>query len=78
MLEPGDPEINDHLGDAYWRVGRRIEARFQWDRVLTLEPSEEIRARVEAKLTSGLDPSPSPPAAPETTAASTAAPTPGG
>ena len=22
-LEPADPDINDHLGDAYWRVGRR-------------------------------------------------------
>ena len=22
------PEINDHLGDAYWKVGRKLEARF--------------------------------------------------
>ncbi len=29
-LKPEDPTINDHLGDAYWRVGRKLEARFQW------------------------------------------------
>ncbi len=54
-LEAGDPDINDHLGDAYWRVGRVTEARYQWRRVLTLEPSEALRAAVEAKLKSGLD-----------------------
>ncbi|HBJ91366.1 MAG TPA: hypothetical protein DDZ43_00680, partial [Hyphomonadaceae bacterium] len=25
-LSSNDPTLNDHLGDAYWRVGRRIEA----------------------------------------------------
>ena len=55
VLEAGDPEINDHLGDAYWRAGRRIEAQFQWRRVLTLEPTEKLKASVEAKLKSGLD-----------------------
>src|SRR5438046_10430564 len=24
-LKPEDPTINDHLGDAYWRVGRKLE-----------------------------------------------------
>lgn len=51
-LDAGDPEINDHLGDAYWRVGRRDEARFQWKAVLTLKPDPDIRARAEAKLAS--------------------------
>jgi tetratricopeptide (TPR) repeat protein len=55
-LEAGDPEINDHLGDAYWRVGRRDEAKFQWRRVLTLNPDAKLKARVEAKLASGLGP----------------------
>ena len=36
-LRPEDPVLNDHLGDAYWRVGREREARFQWDQALTLE-----------------------------------------
>jgi tetratricopeptide (TPR) repeat protein len=55
-LEAGDPEINNHLGDAYWQVGRRDEAIFQWRRVLTLEPDKRIRADAEAKLASGVGP----------------------
>ncbi len=55
-LEAGDPEINNHLGDAYWRVGRRIEAGYQWRRVLTLDPDDKIKADVDAKLTGGMGP----------------------
>ncbi len=53
--EPANAEINDHLGDAYWSVGRRREAGFQWTRVLTLDPDAERRAEVERKLVEGLD-----------------------
>jgi Flp pilus assembly protein TadD len=53
-IEAGDPDVNDHLGDAYWRVGRQTEARYQWNRVLTLEPAAKLRTEVEAKLKSGL------------------------
>ncbi len=53
-IEAGDPDVNNHLGDAYWRVGRKNEARFQWNRVLTLEPSAKLRSEVEAKLKNGL------------------------
>jgi Flp pilus assembly protein TadD len=55
-LEAGDPEINNHLGDAYWRVGRKDEAQFQWRRVLTLKPDDKIKAAAETKLASGLGP----------------------
>jgi tetratricopeptide (TPR) repeat protein len=55
-LDAGDPEINNHLGDAYWQVGRRDEAKFQWRRVLTLKPDAKIKAAVETKLASGLGP----------------------
>ena len=57
--EPANAEIVDHLGDAYWQVGRRREAEWQWSRVLTLEPDAERRAEVEQKLSSGLS-APSP------------------
>ena len=57
-LEPADPEINNHLGDAYWMVGRKDEAGFQWRRVLTLKPDDEIKADAEAKLAKGLGPTP--------------------
>ncbi|WP_421931969.1 tetratricopeptide repeat protein [Phenylobacterium sp.] len=56
-LEAGDPDINNHLGDAYWRIGRRAEAEFQWKRVLTLDPEAKMKTEVEAKLASGLGPS---------------------
>ena len=55
-LEAGDPEINNHLGDAYWMVGRKDEAVFQWRRVLTLRPDEKIKADAERKLASGQGP----------------------
>jgi tetratricopeptide (TPR) repeat protein len=54
--EPANAEINDHLGDAYWQVGRRREAGFQWNRVLTLNPDAERKAGVEQKLAEGLPP----------------------
>ena len=56
VLEAGDPDVNNHLGDAYWRVGRRTEAQFQWRRVLTLDPDAKLRTEVEAKLKTGLGP----------------------
>lgn len=54
MLTPADPAVNDHLGDAYWMVGRKDEARFQWRRVLSLDPSEDQKAQAEKKLAEGL------------------------
>lgn len=58
--EPANAEINDHLGDAYWRVGRQREAGFQWRRVLTLDPEPERRAEIERKLENGLGDAPPP------------------
>ena len=49
-LEPAEPEIIDHLGDAYWRAGRKLEARYQWERVLSLDPPATLHQAVEAKL----------------------------
>ena len=60
MLDAGDAEINDHLGDAYWRAGRRDEAKFQWDAVLTMKPDPDVKARVDAKLASPLGPDAAP------------------
>ncbi len=53
-----DPLVNDHLGDIYWMVGRHREAQIQWQRALSLEPSEsgEVDAdRIRAKLDRGLN-----------------------
>ena len=55
QLLPSEAVINDHLGDAYWKVGRYFEARYQWGHALTLDPEEDLRATVEEKLEKGLD-----------------------
>ena len=53
-LEPDEATLNDHLGDAYWRVGRKIEARFQWQHALDSNPTEEERLKLVEKLADGL------------------------
>ncbi|MGD0104361.1 MAG: tetratricopeptide repeat protein [Rhodopila sp.] len=52
-LEPEDSTINGHLGDAYWAAGRKIEAQYQWRRALTLNPTPDDAAKLEAKLNTG-------------------------
>jgi len=51
-LEPADPTINDHLGDVYWAVGRRLEAIYQWRRALRYvgEDDGDLARAVEEKL----------------------------
>jgi tetratricopeptide (TPR) repeat protein len=54
-LEPNDAVINDHLGDAYWVVGRRIEARYQWRRALrAIEDDPDLADAIHDKLENGL------------------------
>lgn len=55
-LMASDPTVNDHLGDAYWAVGRTREAEFQWRRALSFGPETEADAtRIRRKLEVGLD-----------------------
>jgi Flp pilus assembly protein TadD len=54
-LAATDPVVNDHLGDAYWSVGREREARFQWSRALSFDPLPEEAKRIRDKLAEGLD-----------------------
>lgn len=53
---PGNAIVCDHLGDAYWLVGRKDEARFQWQHALTLkEDAEELNKEViRQKITRGI------------------------
>ena len=55
-LKSDDPIINDHLGDAYWQVGRRNEARFQWERALGFKPEASVIPAIKRKLDEGLEP----------------------
>lgn len=56
-LTPGSGVISDHLGDVYWRVGRKFEAKYQWRKALdiAIDMSEDDKKRVEEKLEKGLD-----------------------
>ena len=53
--EPADVEINEHLGDAYFAAGRRIEARFAWRAALVYAEGEDSE-RLQGKIQSGLAP----------------------
>ena len=78
-LVPSDPLIAEHLGDVYWKVGRKLEAQFQWQHAIDNHPEKNDLPRIQAKLKDGM-PEPAeakpaqPPAAP---AADPAAPTKG-
>ncbi len=54
-LLPADPTINDHLGDSYWKVGRTLEAQFQWRRAQNHSDDPEQIKEIEEKLLSGLE-----------------------
>ena len=53
-LEPSDPEITGHLGDAYWALGRYDEARFKWRLALSLSDDAEERAMLDERLANGV------------------------
>ena len=53
-LNPADPIIGEHLGDAYWRVGRTLEAKFQWQHAKDNGPQPDDLKRIEGKLLNGL------------------------
>ena len=52
--DPGEPTINEHLGDAYWSIGRQYEARYAW-RAALLTAEDKDKARLNAKIDMGLD-----------------------
>jgi tetratricopeptide (TPR) repeat protein len=49
-----NPEILDHLGDVYWRLERRDEARETWRQALDARPDALRRRSLEQKLSRGL------------------------
>ena len=53
---PQDPFVNSHLGDVYWQMGRKREARFQWNHALDLtgEDSQDLKDSLMKKISNGL------------------------
>ena len=54
LLVPGDPTINEHLGDALWKAGRKMDARFQWNHALAFATEDTDKAAIEQKIKNGL------------------------
>lgn len=55
-LEPNTHwEIEDHLGDIYWHLGREEDAREAWQAALDDYPREETRRDLVDKLENGID-----------------------
>ncbi len=55
-LSVNDPnsEILDHLGDVYWRLDRRDEARAAWRQALEARPETPRRVSLERKISRGM------------------------
>jgi tetratricopeptide (TPR) repeat protein len=51
--DPGGVRTNEHLGDAYWRLGRHYEARYAWNAAALYADNDAVR-RIEGKLENGL------------------------
>lgn len=51
--DPSGTRSNEHLGDAYWSLGRRYEARYAW-RAATIHAEKDAVLRIEGKLVHGL------------------------
>ena len=53
--DPAQSEIHEHLGDALYASGRRIEARFSWQAAL-INAEGKSKSRIEGKIAAGLSP----------------------
>ena len=54
QLMPDDPIVNDHYGDVLWQMGRKIEAKYYWESVLTFKDTEdEMKKNIYIKLLKG-------------------------
>ena len=54
-LMPADPIVNDHYGDVLWKNGNKLQARYYWKYVLSLDDAEkDLKEIIEQKLIKGL------------------------
>ena len=55
-LMPYDPIVNDHYGDILWMLNRKIQARYFWNNVLSLdETDDEMKIDVKKKIIYGIE-----------------------
>ncbi len=49
-----EPTLSEHLGDAYWTAGRRVDARYAWGAALVNSDKDETKKRLAKKIDLGL------------------------
>jgi tetratricopeptide (TPR) repeat protein len=54
--DPTIAELNEHLGDAYWSAGRKVEARYSWRAALVQTEDVKPEQRISKKIEDGLPP----------------------
>jgi len=52
--DPANAEIGEHLGDLYWRIGRRYEARYAWAAARVSAETPTVAQRLAGKIANGL------------------------
>ena len=52
---PDDPTTNEHLGDGYWQLGRKVEARTQWQRAIDNNQDEVLKKSLQNKIDKGIE-----------------------
>lgn len=55
LAAPGNVEINEHLGDILWALGRKFEARAAWRAALVGLDADKIQENVRARLSRKLE-----------------------
>ena len=54
VSDPTISETSEHLGDAYWSVGRRVDARYTWSAALVQAGDDDAIKRLKTKIADGL------------------------
>ena len=54
LLAPQELDISEHLGDAYWKLGRQKEARFEWFRIHQISKDAKKRRELKDKINNGI------------------------
>jgi tetratricopeptide (TPR) repeat protein len=54
VIDGIEPTLSEHLGDAYWSVGRKVEARYAWRAALLHVDKDAHRNRLVKKIDFGL------------------------
>ncbi len=56
QLMPNDPIVNDHYGDALWKLNQKIQAKYYWQSAIKSEDADsEMKINISKKLLKGLN-----------------------